>query len=186
MTMVNRLASAVYPQFFPAHWLDDIPNLVHSAFPSRIRIGYVIRGEGCYEFVLESQLAESGSTLDDLHRAAISNLGRLPLPDLRIAKTPGGPEVIFTEVNDNFAAARLLLPILQQELAKELGDSFYLSIPCRDWWVSWHCSQSAEWQERNCKDALDAFISDEYNLTPDILIFSGSTFALHQSQEVAG
>ncbi len=39
---VDQLISRVFPQFFPAHWLEH-PGMTLTPFPSHIRIGYVRR-----------------------------------------------------------------------------------------------------------------------------------------------
>ena len=178
----NDLLESVLPQFFPAHWLDDSPDILFSAFPSRIRIGYVLRGQDCYSYVMRPMIEEQAFTLDQVHEAALRNLLGLPMPGLTIGRTPGGPEAFLEDVDDNFRAARLLLPQVQRQIALELGQEYFVAIPCRDWFVCWSKDQVTEWQERNYADAKKAFHNDEYNLTPDVLLFSNGTFTLHQVQ----
>ena len=101
---------------------------------------------------------------------------------LTIGGTPGGPEAFLGEVEDNFTAVRILLPPIQEALKRELGDEFFVSLPCRDWMLCWNKNQSAEWQQRNIADALENFRSDEYSLTPDIPVWSDAGFQLHLSQ----
>ncbi len=181
---VARLESAVYPQFFPAHWLTETCDIVHSQFPSRIRIGYVVRGDGSYSYLMGQEFKESGLSLRALHDAALHNLRALPMPSMSVAATPGGPEAYLGKVEDNFTAARILLPVVQRELRKELGDDFHVALPCRDWMVCWSRDQSRAFQERNASDALKTFLSDDYNLTPDVLVFAESGFRLHMTQHV--
>lgn len=176
------LKASVLPQFFPAHWLAEASDLVFSAFPSRIRVGYVVRGEGAYTFVTQEQLQDAGMSLPDVHAAALVNLRGLPMPDLKVAATPGGPEAYLGEASDNFVAARLLLPNVQQVFRKELGERFLAAIPCRDWFICWSESQVAEWQSKNFAEARSIFLSDPYNLTPDILQVSGAEFTLYREQ----
>ncbi len=181
--MPNRLLeSSVLPQFFPAHWLESAPDMVFSEFPSRIRIGYVVRGEGGYWYVMRQHLEESGLALQALHNAAVLNLQDLPTPSWYVASTPGGPEAWLSDTVDNFNAARLLLPSLQQALAAELGEPFLAAIPCRDWHICWSFAQDAEWQSKNIAEAAKIYREDDYNLTPDVLSFSKGNVTLHLAQ----
>ena len=89
----NQLRARVFPQFFPAHWLVKSPDIIAMTFPSRIRIGYVVRSEGSYSFVMRPALESAGISVAELHEAALGNLRLLPMPELRIGETPGGPEL---------------------------------------------------------------------------------------------
>ena len=180
----DDLLSSVYPQFFPAHWLTDAPAIVHTQFPSRIRVGYVTRSDGHYSYLMRPELEESELSVESIHEAALKNLRALPMPGFTDAKTLGGSEAFLGESEDNFTAARILMPVVQGELKRILGEEFLVAIPCRDCFVCWSKKQAPEHQARNFADALKVFRSDEYNLTPDILLFSGSRFSLHQAQEV--
>jgi uncharacterized protein YtpQ (UPF0354 family) len=177
--MTPSLQSQIYPQFFPAHWLEDAPEIVHSDFPSIIRIGYVLRVEGGYSYLTAPELRESQLTPRELHEVALDNLRALPMPGLSVGRTPGGPEAFLGETQDNFTAVRILLPVVQQALREELGDEFLVTLPCRDWMLCWSKSQAAERQAHNAADALKIFESDQYNLTPDILAWSQAGFRLH-------
>lgn len=168
----NNILTEVAPQFFPAHWLDDAPDLVYSNFPSCIRIGYVVRREGGYSYVMRPALEEVGVSLEILHNSALDNLRAMPIGGLQVGQTPGGPEAFLTGVEDNFQAARILLPNVQAAIVKELGNEFFAAIPCRDWFICWSKSQSEEWQNRNVAKALEVFAYDEYNLSPDIFLHS--------------
>jgi uncharacterized protein YtpQ (UPF0354 family) len=176
------LLDAVLPQFFPMHWLNDAPDIVFTDFPSRIRVGYVVRADGSYSYVMRDVLAESDISLNSRHASAMENLRKMSLPELTIGKTPGGSEAFLTDVDDNFRAIRILLPNVQEAIAEELGDEYFAAIPCRDWFIAWSKDQSAEWQRRNIFEALDAFLKDDYNLTPDILLYSQGRFSVHLVQ----
>jgi uncharacterized protein YtpQ (UPF0354 family) len=180
----REIQSEVIPQFFPAQWLDEAPDIVHSEFPSRIRIGYVLRVNSGYTYVMRPHLERAGLTLLALHEAALGNLREMELPGLTVGKTPGGSEAFLSDVHDNFRAARILLPEVQQGLVEELGDEFFVAIPCRDWFFCWSKNQASEWQSRNIAQARSNFLEDDYRLTPDILLRSNASFALYTQQEV--
>lgn len=180
----DDVISCVLPQFFPAHWLDR-PGLVFSDFPSRIRIGYIVRGDGSYSYLCEEEFSVLSISLDDLHAAALENLDSLPSANISIAKLPDGAEGWISAADDNFAAVRILLPKVQQVFEQQIGEEFLVSIPHRDDCFCWSPAQAAVRHEKHERDALAAFVQEEHNLTPDILSCSQSRFRLHREQVVA-
>jgi uncharacterized protein YtpQ (UPF0354 family) len=177
-----NLLECVLPQFFPAHWLVDAPDIVATDFPSRIRIGYVLRSDGAYSYVMQSQLKAAGVSPDELHTAALHNLRSMPMPELNVGRTPGGPELYLGEVDDNFKASRILLPAVQRVFAEELGPEYFAAIPCRDWFICWSKNQIDEWKSRNIESARQTFLDDEYNLSPDVFIVSSGQFSVYLEQ----
>ena len=175
--------AAVLPQFFPAHWLHDAPGIVFSDFASRIRVGYVTRDEGEYSYLLEDQFSALGLTIEALHSCALSNLQMLPSGRITFANLAGGAEG-FISCEDNFAAARLLLPAVRAEFASRLGDEFLAALPHRDECFCWSQTQDSDRQLRHVTEALEDFVSDEYNLTPDILLVNAEGFRVYREQDV--
>jgi uncharacterized protein YtpQ (UPF0354 family) len=178
---VELLRSAL-PQFFSAHWLTDAPDIVATDFPSRIRIGYVLRGDGGYTYVMRPQLESAGASLEELHAAALRNLRAMPMPELKIGQTPGGPELYLGETEDNFTASRILLPDVQRVFAEQLGPEYFAAIPCRDWFICWSRDQVDEWKTQNVASAKQTFLDDEYNLSPDVFLVSSGRFSIHLDQ----
>ena len=175
--VINR----VLPQFFPKQWLDN-PGIVFTDFPSRIRIGYVLRSDGAYSYLVDDEFAELGIAIAELHAAAIANLARLPSASISIGKVPGGAEGWLHATDDNFAAARILLPGVQREFTEALGEQFLLSLSHRDDCFCWSLAQSPERQQKHAREALERFLQEDYNLTPDILRYSRDGFSLHLEQ----
>jgi uncharacterized protein YtpQ (UPF0354 family) len=178
--VINR----VLPQFFPKHWLDT-PGIVFTDFPSRIRIGYVLRGDGGYSYIMEDELAELGIPVSQLHTSAVANLARLPSASISIGKVPGGSEGWIHATDDNFAAARILLPSVQQLFEEALGEPFLVSLSDRDDCFCWSVKQSPDRQQKHIREVLARFLQEDYNLTADILRFSHDEFRLHLEQDVA-
>jgi len=179
----DEILSRVLPQFFPRHWLDQ-PGIVFTDFPSRICIGYVLRDEGSYSYILDDEFSRCGFTLQELHAAAVANLARLPSASISIGKVPGGSEGWLSATEDNFAAARILLPEVQQDFAEALGEPFLVSLSHRDDCFCWSLAQVTERQQKHIGEARARFLQEDYNLTPDILRFSHGEFVLHLKQEV--
>jgi uncharacterized protein YtpQ (UPF0354 family) len=174
--------AAVLPQFFPAHWLRDTPEIVFSDFPSRIRIGYVVREEGAYSYLLEEEFSASGLAIEAVHSCALRNLRKLPSARITFADVAGGAEG-FISSEDNLAAARLLLPTVRAEFASHLGNEFLAVLPQRDECFCWSQAQESGRQLRHAAEAVEDYVSDEYNLTPDILLVTSAGFRLFREQD---
>lgn len=174
--------AAVLPQFFPAQWLHDAPGIVFSGFASRIRVGYITRNEGEYSYLLEDQFSALGLSIEALHSCALGNLQMIPSGRITFANVAGGAEG-FIASEDNFAAARLLLPDVRTEFASRLGDEFLAAIPHRDGCFCWSQTQNSDRQLRHVTEALEDFLSDKYNLTPDILLVNAAGFRLYREQD---
>jgi uncharacterized protein YtpQ (UPF0354 family) len=173
----------VLPQFFPKHWLDS-PGMVFTDFPSRVRIGYVLRATSDYSYIMENDLAALRLSVEELHAAALGNLERLPSASISIGKVPGGAEGWLSATDDNFAAVRILLPAVQEQFSQVLGAEFLLTIPHRDDCFCWSLTQSQDRQAKHARDALNDFLHDQYNLTPDVLLCRKGEFQLHLEQDV--
>jgi uncharacterized protein YtpQ (UPF0354 family) len=165
------------PQFFPADWLVRMP-IVYSDFPSRIRVGYVLREPGCYSYLLRRDFDGLGIAIEDLHAAALANLLRLPSGRIALAEPSGGAEG-FVASDDNFAAVRILLPDVRKRFAEKLGEEFFAIFPHRDCCFCWDCKQPSKRQARHAAEALEDFVQDDYRLTPDIFRVSMAGLGLH-------
>ncbi len=173
----EEVIARVLPQFFPKHWLEN-PGIAFSDFPSRIRVGYVLRGHGSYSYIMDDKLSALGLSVGELHETALANLTRLPSGAISIGKVPGGAEGWLHATDDNFAAVRILLPQVQREFAQELGEPFLVALSHRDDCFCWSGQQPQERQKKHIREALERFWAEEYNLTPDILLWSGGKFSL--------
>lgn len=178
----DEVVDQVLPQIFPRHWLEP-PGIVYSDFPSRICIGYVLRKEGCYSYLVDAEFSALSIRLEELHAAALRNLELLPAANISIGKVPNGAEGWIWAPDDNFAAVRILLPSAQEIFRQELGEDFLVSLAHRDDCFCWSLAQPAERQEQHAKDALAAFLTEEYNLTPDIFLCSHGSFQLQRQQD---
>jgi uncharacterized protein YtpQ (UPF0354 family) len=180
----EEVIARVHPQFFPKHWLDA-PGIVFTDFPSRICIGYVVREAGSYSYILEEQLSALRVSKEELHAAALANLARLSSASISIAKVPGGAEGWLSATDDNFTAVRILLPDVQGEFCEALGEEYLVSLSHRDDCFCWSLTQTPERQGKHVQDALDRFLQEDYNLTPDILRYSNGGFSLYRKQHAA-
>src|SRR5258706_15398021 len=123
LVKTDDIIDRVLPQFFPKHWLDA-PGIVFTDFPSRIRIGYVLRDAGAFSYIVDEKFSGLRLSVEELHAAALANLVRLPSASISIGKVPGGAEGWISATDDNFAAVRILLPSVQREFGEALGEEF--------------------------------------------------------------
>jgi len=152
--------------------------------PTRIRVGYVLSEEGGYSYLLKDDFDALALSLADLHSFALDNLSALPSGRMTLAEPPGGAEG-FIAADDNFAAARILLPKARKRLASKLGEEFLVTLPHRDWCFCWSLLQPQDQQAQHAAEALEDFLNEDYRLTPDILKATSDGFSLYRAQEPA-
>ena len=163
----NKQLESVLPQFFPASWIESTEPMIFSDFPSRVRVGYVNRIEGGYSFLKMSDLESQRVDQTSVHQASLNNLRSFGNIGLKTAKVASGVEG-WIVADDNFAAARILLPNVQAKLFELLGDPFRFTIPHRDDCFYWSVGQALERQIQHGKNAAREFETDAYNLSPDV------------------
>jgi hypothetical protein len=95
----------------------------------------------------------------------------------------GGAAEGFITAEDNFAAVRILLPTVRLEFASQLGEEFLVTLPDRDQCFCWSQAQDSDRQLRHASEAVEDFVSEDYNLTPDILLVNTTTFRLFREQD---
>jgi uncharacterized protein YtpQ (UPF0354 family) len=171
------------PQFFPENWLAP-PGIAYRNFPSCIRVGYVLRGDGNYSYLCEEEFSALSLTVEEIHAQALQNLSDLPSAEIAIAKRPDGAEGWIHAPEDNFAAVRILLPEVQEVFRRELGDEFLVTLPHRDDCFCWSSTQTAERQAQHAADAMGAFRNEQYHLTPEVLRFTRGEFELRRCDTV--
>ena len=160
-----------------------MPDLVYSEFPSRIRIGYVLReAKDYYSFLFREQVGDLDISLAQLHASALHNLQKLPSARITFADLPDGTEGFIT-AEDNFVAARILLPEVRARFTSKLGTEFCTIVPHRDDCFCWSRLQPAQRQERHAAQALEDFRQEDYSLTPDILLVDANGLRVSRVQE---
>lgn len=181
---LGTVKASVLPQFFPANWVEKY-QITSSEFPSRIRVGYVLPEPGGYSYLLKHDFKALDLSLQELHSFALANLSARLSGRMMLAEPPGGAEG-WIAADDNFAAARILLPNARKDLSSKLGDEFFVTLPHRDWCFCWSSSQPQDRQARHAAEALEDFAKSDYRLTPDILKASSNGFTLYRAQELSG
>ncbi len=164
--MTSRL-----PQFYPAAWKEEF-GLAGPVFAPGVCLGLVERQDGAYSFLTSDHLARLDRNFDELLSLGISTLGALTQGvELHVAKPPGAT-VAWVTAEDNFASVRILLPQVMSKLQSALGKGFLFSIPSRDLCLFWNIGAPRALTQKHAQEASDDFDSEEYNLTPHVLVFS--------------
>ena len=88
----------------------------------------------------------------------------------------------WSRVSDSFVHLHVHTEYSMLDGAARLGDEFLATLPNRDQCFCWSQTQESDRQLRHAADAVEDFVSDDYNLTPDILLVNASGFRLFREQ----
>ena len=167
--------AAIVPQFFPESWRQEF-NLVGVNFAPGVCVGFALRGDGGYSFISEAERAVTALTTAELLSRAFANLAELKDGvELHVAH-PQDAVVVWIESKDNFAAVRMLLPSVKSKLISMLGNTFLFTIPSRDLCLFWTMDAPAPLTTKHAREAMEAFESEQYNLTGRVLVFSNQLY----------
>ena len=160
----DEIKNNVFPQIKAAHQLKmNIPGsvgvedeLVSVDFFGELRCAFVIDKDESFAYISKKILEEIGIDLDTLKETAMSNLIKLEEDSKRIEKILDNNQrpVVFCESKDGYAAARIMLPNFYEKVSKELGETFVVTIPDRDFMVA-SITQNA--------GMLDRIMADKYS-----------------------
>lgn len=108
--------NTVLPQFFPRPW-EDVHDVFGIAFTEDVTVGFVIRGDGGYSYLLKTDAQAQGISHANLLSESLHNLAEMrDGAELKIAR-PLASTVAWVQAQDNFAAVRMLLPSVKSKLA---------------------------------------------------------------------
>lgn len=137
----REVRERVLPQFIPAQNKTLIP-LVTREFSSTVDIGFVIDGEEKYDFINPAMLASYEITAQKLYDTAMKNLdARSKNISVEVAQASEGDDsakYVIVELDDGYAAVRMLSAGVRRAIARELGGEYIAAIPTRDFLIFWH------------------------------------------------
>ena len=165
----------VRPQIFPRDYLKEAElkqKMVFKplAFSNELMEGYVIDSENAFRYLLKSDLSRWKVSLETVKKAAYDNLGTATASTKLASKLATGDEArgkyLVIAVNDGYAAARLLLPAVRNQIETELGKPCYVAIPNRDCLIAWSydCNQEKQFENQ----VIRKFHFQDHPLSPEV------------------
>ena len=164
----QEVRQKIMPQFMPTQ-NKDLISVIHNPFADDIDIGYVIDADTKYQFISPEMLTTWDVTQDMVEDQAMRNLeARSRNIDVEVAeaseKDPTAKYVIV-ELDDGYAAVRLLSPGVRRAIARELGSEYIAAIPTRDFLIFWH-TQFPLFDAFAKQVETEYLAEEEYALTP--------------------
>ncbi len=165
----------VRPQIFPRDYLkqaDLKDKMVFKPLPfsKELMEGYVIDSENAFRYLLKSDLSRWKVSLETIKKAAYENLVSATASTKLSSKQATGEEArgkyLVISVNDGYAAARLLLPAVRNQIETELGKPCYVAIPNRDCLIAWSydCNQEKQFENQ----VIRKFHFLDHPLSPEV------------------
>lgn len=131
----------VLPQLMPATQKNAL-DIIWKPLADDVAIGYVLSVGSKYEFIDPNMMAKWNVTEQMLIEQAMRNLEtRSRNINVEVAEaTENDPttKYVIVELDDGFAAARLLSPGVRKAISRELGNEYIAAIPTRDFLIFWH------------------------------------------------
>ena len=131
----------VLPQFMPSENKEKI-DLIAREFGAGVDIGVVVDAETKYQFVDSLMLESFGISEEQLYNKALDNLdARSRNINVEVAQASEEDETaryVIVELDDGYAAVRLLSSGVRRAISRELGDEYIAAIPTRDFLIFWH------------------------------------------------
>ncbi|MDA0376357.1 MAG: DUF1444 family protein [bacterium] len=128
-------------QLMPATHKDNI-DVVHRPFITEVDVGVVIDADKKYQFVSTEILEQWGIDEDTLYAQASKNLDaishNIKVEVAQASETDKTAKYVIVELDDGYAATRILSDGVRKAIARELGDSYIAAIPTRDFLIFWH------------------------------------------------
>lgn len=180
---LEAVGELILPLPKPAGYLGGDSLAAHAVrrpWLGAVVICYVIRGARTFRLILEPDLARWGADREALHRLALANLRRLPMPELPAASDESGGRLIVLSGRDHLDAARLLDPRLHDVVAPVLGSPFGAGVPDRDTLVLFPAADPIL-RSRLSGTLRSQFHQAAYPVSPEVFAVSPSGVALASS-----
>lgn len=137
-------------------------------FLDEVLISIVVDAEHGYAYVRTEDIERWQVSLIDLYESACDNLTAAS-QNLGISFYQGPPAIIALDINDVYAAARILLPSLRQFVSEKLGSPFCAGIPNRDFLIMWSADSDPDFQTRMKTQLVEDTQSRSHPLSNQIL-----------------
>lgn len=129
-------------QLMPADYKEKIPDLIARPFTDDVDIGVVLDADKQYNFIQRPNLNGWNISEDMLYEQALKNLESISRGiKVEVAQANDNDptaKYIIVELDDGYAAARIVSDNVRAAIARELGDEYVAAIPTRDFLIFWH------------------------------------------------
>ncbi|MDP6561778.1 MAG: DUF1444 family protein [Candidatus Peribacteraceae bacterium] len=146
-------------QLMPSTHKDKI-DVIHRPFITDVDVGVVVDKETDYEFVSSVMLEAWNISEDVLYEQAMKNLNaisrNIKVEVAQASETDETAKYIIVELDDGYAAARILSDGVRKAISRELGEQYIAAIPTRDFLIFWH-------KEFTLFDAFAAQVQTEFS-----------------------
>jgi len=136
----QTIAELIVPQLKPIALLVDMVDrgaepIIYRLFLADLILTYAIRDRGRLSYLTETQIERWGVSEQTVHEQAMRNLTAKSQDIPYHLAGKGSQQVVIFNVNDGLDAARLLLPDLIQQAARNIPGNLVIGIPNRDFMV---------------------------------------------------
>lgn len=137
----KAIRDIVLPQFVTVDTRDSV-DIIRQPFTEDLDVGIVVATDTRYQFVSQEEMDIWKIDERTLFDQAIRNLNARS-QDINVEVAVAGEKdptakYVIVELDDGFAAARLLSDGVRRAIARELGDEYVAAIPTRDFLIFWH------------------------------------------------
>jgi uncharacterized protein YtpQ (UPF0354 family) len=130
----------ILPMLKSVDWVRDISdaNLLSLEFAQGLLMCFVIDEPTRMAYVTEDMLQQWDVPLERVQEIAQDNLARRDgeIEVAVLAAEDGGPYGLVLNMQDGYDATRLCIPRIRESFAEELGDSFLVGVPNRDFLIA--------------------------------------------------
>ena len=154
----------------PSNWVEDY-EIISMSFTKEISIGFVLREESRYSYLLLEEFNNLNINLDKLYELSIYNLeSQIEDCDIKEYKIEGGKMCFWYSENDNFTAVRVLLKKYRNKLNEIFNGEFFFSIPHRDLVSCWFTTDNIE-NSKFIEETNEDYNDSKYKLSNGVYKF---------------
>lgn len=161
-----KVSRRLRPQLFPQAKAGN-KVLRCGSFAPGVETAVVVDDRRLYRYVSPAAAREWGKSGRELFDAAVANLERIVARETVACARAGvfGRSCVF-QMQDGYAAARILLASIRRRIGKALGFPFYFAIPARDLLVCWRPLPTQEDQFAAYDTVLRLYQTVDHPLSP--------------------
>lgn len=134
----NAVRGRLLPMLKSEEWVREVPGLVTTPFAPGLVMCFVVDAPARLAYVTEEMLSGWDQPLERVQEVAQDNLARMQEQvELMILRDPNGKAIaVIVNVQDGYAATRLVVPSIRDSFAEHLGDDYLIGLPNRDFLVA--------------------------------------------------